>query len=90
MSAALDWPVGEFGSSNMSRFHLCGQGVHRSLSARFIDGMSIGVSQPKSLRLTAPQIRARKGKEKIVGPDSAQRAMATLLDPFVDLTLAED
>jgi len=45
---------------------LCGQGVHRSLSARFIDGMSIGVSQPKSPRLTAPQIRARKGNEKIV------------------------
>jgi hypothetical protein len=39
---------------------LCGQGVHRSLSARFIDGMSIGPP------------------------------MATLLDQFVDLTLAED
>jgi hypothetical protein len=69
---------------------LCGQGVHRSLSARFIDRMSIGVSQPKSPRLTAAQIRARKGKEKIVDPTAHSAPMATLLDPFVDLTLAED
>ena len=60
------------------------------LSARFIDGMSVGVSQPKSPRLTAPQIRARKGKEKIVGLTAHSAPMATLLDPFVDLTLAED
>jgi 3-methyl-2-oxobutanoate hydroxymethyltransferase len=52
--------------------------------------MSIGVSQPKSPRLTAPQIRARKGKEKIVGLTAHSAPMATLLDPFVDLTLAED
>lgn len=48
------------------------------------------MSQPKSPRLTAPQIRARKGKEKIVGLTAHSAPMAMLLDPFVDLTLAED
>jgi 3-methyl-2-oxobutanoate hydroxymethyltransferase len=69
---------------------LCGQGVHRNLSARFIDGISIGLSRPKSPRLTAPQIRARKGKEKIVGLTAHSAPMATLLDPFVDLMQAEN
>jgi 3-methyl-2-oxobutanoate hydroxymethyltransferase len=64
--------------------------VHRSLSARFIDGSSIRVSRPKSPRLTAPQIRARKGKEKMVGLIAHSAPMATRLDPFVELMQAED
>jgi hypothetical protein len=33
---------------------------------------------------------SRKGKEKVVGLTAHSASMATLLDQFVDLTLAED
>jgi 3-methyl-2-oxobutanoate hydroxymethyltransferase len=69
---------------------LCAQRLHRSLSATFNDRMSIGVSSPKSPRLAVPQIRARRGKEKIVGLTAHSAPMATLLDLFVDMMLVGD
>jgi len=41
-------------------------------------------------RLTAPLIRDRKGKEKIVGLTAHSAPIAAILDPFVDLMLVGD
>jgi 3-methyl-2-oxobutanoate hydroxymethyltransferase len=43
-----------------------------------------------STRLTVPQIRDRKGKEKIVALTAYSAPIATILDPFVDLMLVGD
>jgi len=43
-----------------------------------------------SSRLTVPQIRDRKGKEKIVGLTAHNAPMAAVLDPLVDLILVGD
>src|SRR5579864_8391650 len=45
---------------------------------------------PHSSRLTVPEIRARKGKEKIVCLTAYSAPVAALLDPFVDLILVGD
>lgn len=44
----------------------------------------------KLSRLTVPQIRGRKGREKIVGLTAYSAAMAAILDPVVDLILVGD
>lgn len=44
----------------------------------------------KSSRITVPQIRGRKGKEKIVGLTAYTAPMAAALDPIVDLMLVGD
>jgi 3-methyl-2-oxobutanoate hydroxymethyltransferase len=44
----------------------------------------------KSSRLTVPEIRRRKGKEKIVGLTAYSAPMAAILDPLVDLMLVGD
>jgi len=40
---------------------------------------------PETSRLTVPEIRARKGKEKLVCLTAYSAPVAALLDPFVDL-----
>jgi 3-methyl-2-oxobutanoate hydroxymethyltransferase len=45
---------------------------------------------PKTSRLTVAEIRARKGKEKIVCLTAYSTPVAALLDPFVDLILVGD
>jgi 3-methyl-2-oxobutanoate hydroxymethyltransferase len=47
-------------------------------------------SQTKSRRVTAPEISARKGREKIVCLTAYTAPMAALLDPHVDLLLVGD
>jgi 3-methyl-2-oxobutanoate hydroxymethyltransferase len=44
----------------------------------------------KQARVTVPQIRDRKGKQKIVALTAYTAPMATILDPFVDLILVGD
>lgn len=46
--------------------------------------------QTQSSRITVPEIRARKGKEKIVCLTAYSAPMAALLDPHVDLLLVGD
>ena len=46
--------------------------------------------QIKLSRLTVPQIRGRKGREKIVGLTAYSAPMAAILDPLVDLILVGD
>ena len=41
-------------------------------------------------RLTVPQIRARKGKERIVALTAHSAPIASILDPWVDLLLVGD
>jgi 3-methyl-2-oxobutanoate hydroxymethyltransferase len=51
----------------------------------------VRVSQPtKPSRLTVPQVRDRKGKEKIVALTAYSSSVAALLDPLVDLILVGD
>lgn len=47
-------------------------------------------SHRQSRRLTAPEIAARKGREKIVCLTAYTAPMAALLDPHVDLLLVGD
>src|SRR5262245_30061078 len=46
--------------------------------------------QTKPTRVTVPQIRERKSKEKIVGLTAYSAPMAANLDPWVDLLLVGD
>jgi hypothetical protein len=49
------------------------------------------MSQPiKSSRLTVPEIRGRKGKEKIVCQTACSAPLAAILEPLVDLMLVGD
>jgi len=54
--------------------------------------VSQSINSPSSYpsRLTVPQIRARKGREKIVGLAAHSAPMAAVLDPWVDLLLVGD
>src|SRR3954467_13072540 len=47
-------------------------------------------AQSRSKRITAPDIAARKGREKIVCLTAYTAPMAALLDPHVDLLLVGD
>ncbi len=46
--------------------------------------------QIKEPRMTVPQIRDRKGQQKIVALTAYTAPMAAILDPFVDLILVGD
>jgi len=54
--------------------------------------VSESINSPRShvSRTTVPQIRERKGKEKIVGLTAYSTPIAAILDPFVDLLLVGD